>query len=136
LHSSRHMETTDQVTGHATDGIASPALAENSTALSLSPPHLSSPKPPEQPDLLEREPEGSQRRLPAHIEHLPVELDVRLPVPHFTMRQLLSLQCGSVLETAWLASEDLPLSCGGEQFLWIEFEAVDEKLTARITRLA
>jgi flagellar motor switch/type III secretory pathway protein FliN len=130
------METTDQVTVHATDGIASAAFAESSTALSLSPPHLSSTEPPGDPDLLESEREGSQRRLPAHIEHLPVELDVRLPVPHFTMRQLLSLQCGSVLETAWLASEDLPLSCGGEQFLWIEFEAVDEKLTARITRLA
>ena len=100
------------------------------------PPQLFSPTPSAEPDPVESESDEAQRRLPAHIEHLPVELAVRLPVPHFTMRQLLSLERGRVLETAWLASEDLPLSCGGEQFLWIEFEAVDEKLTARITRLA
>ncbi|MGI8772497.1 MAG: FliM/FliN family flagellar motor switch protein [Acidobacteriaceae bacterium] len=130
------METTDQVAVQASEATDSNAATESGAALSLSPPHIFSTKPPGQPDPQESEPDGSQRRLPGHIEHLPVQLDVRLPVPHFTMRRLLSVECGSVLETAWLASEDLPLSCGREQFLWIEFEAVDEKLTARITRLA
>lgn len=136
MHYSWHMETADQVPVQASEGTAPAALAESSTALSLNPPHLFTARATEPPDPIEIEPDAAQRRLPAHIEHLPVGLDVRLPVPHFTMRQLLSLKRGSVFETAWLASEDLPLSCGGEHFLWIEFEAVDEKLTARITRLA
>ncbi len=130
------MGTIDQVATQASQVSDSVTLVDSSTALSLSPPHLVCAQDPGQPNSVESEVDGPQRRLPAHIERLPVDVDVRLPVPRFTMRQLLSLQRGSILETAWLASEDLPLSCGAERFLWIEFEAVDEKLTARITRLA
>jgi flagellar motor switch/type III secretory pathway protein FliN len=131
------METTDQVLVQTAESAPTPPQPENNTALSLSLPHLfSGENASESEEGLDGDPDVAVRRLPTHLEQLPVDLDVRVPLPGFSMRQLLSLKRGTVLETNWLASEDLPLSCGGEQFLWIEFEAVDDRLTARITRLA
>jgi len=67
---------------------------------------------------------------------LPVQLDVRVPVPDFRIENLLSLEKGSVLETEWPHGEDLPIWCGNVQLVWTEFEVVDQKLAARVTRLA
>jgi flagellar motor switch protein FliN/FliY len=130
------METTDQVLVQTGESAPEPPQPENNTALSLTLPHLFSAGASESEEGLDGDSDVAIRRLPAHLEQLPVDLDVRVPLPGFSMRQLLSLKRGTVLETNWPASEDLPLSCGGEQFLWIEFEAVDDRLTARITRLA
>jgi flagellar motor switch protein FliN/FliY len=67
---------------------------------------------------------------------LRVQLDVRVPVPNFRVQDLLSLEKGRVLETRWSHGEDLPIWCGGVQLVWTEFEVVDQKLAARVTRLA
>lgn len=131
------METTDQVLVQTGESAPEPPQTENNTALSLSLAHrFSGESADESEERLDGDPDLAVHRLPSHLVHLPVDLDVRVPLPGFSMRQLLSLRRGTVLETNWPASEDLPLSCGGEQFLWIEFEAVDDRLTARITRLA
>jgi len=43
---------------------------------------------------------------------------------------------GAVIETQWGYGEDLPLSSGGVQLAWSEFEVVDMRLAVRVTRLA
>ncbi len=73
--------------------------------------------------------------VPSVLRRLPVQLDVRIPVPSFQVRELLSLEKGRVIETTWAHSEDLPLWAGGVQLVWSEFEIVGQKLGIRVTRL-
>ncbi|HEX3437223.1 MAG TPA: FliM/FliN family flagellar motor C-terminal domain-containing protein [Pseudacidobacterium sp.] len=67
---------------------------------------------------------------------LPLQLDLRVPVPSFRVQNLLSLEKGQIVETIWPHTEDLPLWSGGVQLVWSEFEVVDQKLAVRVTRLA
>lgn len=67
---------------------------------------------------------------------LPVQLDIRVPLASFRVRDLLALQSGAILGTNWPASDDVPLESAGLRLLWAEFEVADQKLAARITRLA
>src|ERR1700741_3667551 len=66
---------------------------------------------------------------------LPLQLDLRIPLPSFRVQNLLSLEKGQVIETAWQHTEDLPLWSGGVHLVWTEFEVVAQKLAARVTRL-
>lgn len=82
-----------------------------------------------------------QDQLPRHrpVEVLPwlpctVALDV--PVMGFTVRVLLELAPGTVLETNCHQSMDIPLRVNGLLMAWSEFEVVGERLAARITDLA
>lgn len=64
-----------------------------------------------------------------------LQLDLRVPLPSFRVHQLLSLEKGQVIESAWPHTEDLPLWSGGVHLVWTEFEVVDQKLAVRVTRL-
>lgn len=66
---------------------------------------------------------------------LPLQLDLRVPLHSFRVQNLLSLEKGQVIESAWPHTEDLPLWSGGVHLLWTEFEVVDQKLAVRVTRL-
>ncbi len=66
---------------------------------------------------------------------LPLQLDLRVPLPSFRVQNLLSLEKGQVIESAWPHTEDLPLWSGGVHLVWTEFEVVDQKLAVRVTRL-
>jgi hypothetical protein len=70
------------------------------------------------------------------IAGLPVQVDVRVPLPNFRVADLLSLAAGSVVASEWPSSEDIPLSCGDVHLVWTEFEVVDHTLAIRVTRLA
>ena len=80
-------------------------------------------------------PEGSRIKLTAPVARLPVELEVAVPVRDFRVRHLLALEPGQVIETQWAHSADMPLSSGGVELAWSEFEVVDEQLAVRLTRL-
>jgi flagellar motor switch/type III secretory pathway protein FliN len=69
------------------------------------------------------------------IAGLPVQLDVRIPLPDFRVADLLSLATGSVVISDWATSEDIPLCCGAVHLVWTEFEVVDNTLAVRVTRL-
>lgn len=64
-----------------------------------------------------------------------VELEVSVPVRDFRVRKLLTLEAGTVVESRWNHSGDLPLAAGRVQLAWTEFEVVDTQLAARLTRL-
>ena len=70
------------------------------------------------------------------LAELPCELTLELPLPAFTVRDLLRLQAQSVVDTKWGQTTDIPLRANGELIAWTEFEVVGEKLAVRLTELA
>lgn len=67
---------------------------------------------------------------------LPCELIVDLPLPGFTIADLLKLRPGSVIDAHWRVGHDVPLLLNGTLIGWIEFELVGESLGVRLTELA
>jgi len=80
-------------------------------------------------------PRSTQVSLAMLAAKLPLQLDLRVPLPSFRVQNLLSLEKGQVIESVWPHTEDLPLWSGGVHLVWTEFEVVDQKLAVRITRL-
>lgn len=112
------------------------------------PPPVAPPRPPDAPrptEIATTDPlptastlataEGTGIALSVAIARLPVELDVSVPVRGFRVRNLLAMEPGTVIETAWAHGEDMPLAAGAVQLAWSEFEVVDESLAVRLTRL-
>jgi len=72
----------------------------------------------------------------ARVESLPCVLSVEVPVPGFTVADLVRLAKGRVIATNWIVGQDVPLRINGEVVAWIEFEVVREHLAVRLTELA
>ncbi len=67
---------------------------------------------------------------------LPCHLSVAVAVNKFTVRDLLNLRKGSIIETACHYTSDVPLRVNGMLIGWSEFEVVGTHLTVRITEFA
>lgn len=63
-------------------------------------------------------------------------ITLELPVTYFTIRDLLELRVGSVVETVCKSTSDVPLRVNGTLIGWTEFEVIVNTLAARITELA
>ncbi len=61
---------------------------------------------------------------------------VEVPVPKFTVGDLLNLRKGSVVQTATLVANDIPLKVNNILFGWGRFEVANDRLVVRITELA
>lgn len=66
---------------------------------------------------------------------LPCLLSVDLPVHSFTVRELLRLESGVVLETKNASSADVPVVVNAQRIGWAEFEVVGQRIGIRITEL-
>jgi flagellar motor switch/type III secretory pathway protein FliN len=66
---------------------------------------------------------------------LPVQLDVGIPIRDFRVKNLLTLEPGSLIASRWVPGEDVPVVSGAVQLAWSEFEVVDTQLAVRLTRL-
>ncbi|MGA2096661.1 MAG: FliM/FliN family flagellar motor C-terminal domain-containing protein [Candidatus Acidiferrum sp.] len=66
---------------------------------------------------------------------LPCVLSVDLKVMTFTVRDLLRLETGVVLETESDNSADVPVVVNSQRIGWAEFEVIGQKLGIRITEL-
>jgi flagellar motor switch/type III secretory pathway protein FliN len=85
------------------------------------------------PQLVER----TQERDPSELlPWLPCNLALDLPVAKFTVRDLLRLTVGSIVETTYHQSSDLPFRVNGQLVGWTEFEVVGERLAVRLTDLS
>jgi flagellar motor switch/type III secretory pathway protein FliN len=82
---------------------------------------------------VEPEPDESMWK---RAEGLPCRLSVELKVPVFTVRDLFRLSAGSVIETDWAQSTDVPLFVNKELIGWAEFEVLGEGLAVRVTEFA
>lgn len=66
---------------------------------------------------------------------LPCLLTVDLPLPDFTIADLLKLRLGSVVNAHWRIARDVPLRLNGTMLGLTEFEVVGENLAVRLTEL-
>jgi flagellar motor switch protein FliM len=74
--------------------------------------------------------------LPEHLRQIPFRVELRVPLSHFTVRDLQQLQPGALLATEHLSVRDLVLTAAGERLLLVELEAIEQQLAARVKRLA
>jgi flagellar motor switch/type III secretory pathway protein FliN len=66
---------------------------------------------------------------------LPCNLTIDLPVRGLSVRDLLELSIGSLVQTEWRSGQDAPLRVNGRQIGWVEFEQMGESLGVRLTEL-
>jgi flagellar motor switch protein FliN/FliY len=64
---------------------------------------------------------------------LRLTLSVDVPVARFTLRDLLGLTKGSIVETACNQMSDVPLRANNVLVGWAEFEVIDDRLAVRFT---
>jgi flagellar motor switch/type III secretory pathway protein FliN len=67
---------------------------------------------------------------------LPCLVSVDLPLRRFTVRTLLQLEPGAILESNLADGADLPVSVNSQLIGWGEFEIVGQGLAVRLTELA
>ena len=67
---------------------------------------------------------------------LPCSITLDIPITGFSVRELLSLKAGDVVETAIAQTLDLPLRCNGEVIGFAEFDVIGTNLAVRLTELA
>ena len=70
------------------------------------------------------------------VSRLSIPVGVEIGFGRFKVRDLLSLEVGKLIESSWPESGDIMVSAGGIQIGWSEFEVEDQRLMARVTRLA
>jgi flagellar motor switch protein FliM len=74
--------------------------------------------------------------LPDHLRQIPFQVELRVPLSRFTVRDLQQLKPGVLLVTEHLSVRDLVLTAAGERLLLVELEATEQQLAARVKRLA
>jgi flagellar motor switch/type III secretory pathway protein FliN len=85
------------------------------------------------PHLVEK---SQDRDIYETLPWLPCSLAVDIPVLSFKIGDLLGLAKGSIVETSYHQSSDLPLHVNGQLVGWTEFEVVGERLAVRLTDLS
>lgn len=70
------------------------------------------------------------------LSQMTVAATAGIPLSGFKVRDLLRLEPGQVVESAWPHTEDVLLEAGRVQVAWSEFEVADQRLVVRLTRLA
>jgi flagellar motor switch/type III secretory pathway protein FliN len=68
--------------------------------------------------------------------HLPCTVSVDLPVKNLTVRALLQLESGSIVDTDIANGADVPVVVNTQLIGWAEFEIIGRSLGVRITELA
>jgi len=71
----------------------------------------------------------------AQVKGLLCRLSVDVPIPHFTVRQLLELAPGVILDTQYEEGSHVPVIVNGQLIAWGEFDVVDDALAIRLTEL-
>jgi len=71
----------------------------------------------------------------AQVLPLPCRLTVDVPLPGFTVADVLRLQRSSVINSHWRVGTDIPLRLNGELIARGEFEVVGNHLAVRLTEL-
>jgi len=70
------------------------------------------------------------------VEALPCLLAIEIPVPNFTVSDLVTLAPGRLVDTVWTVGEDVPLRINGALIAWSEFEIQNNHVAVRLTELA
>ena len=86
-------------------------------------------------------PKPDMQRIDEHtawplLSRLPMRVTAGIPLRHFKVQDLLALKAGQTLSSEWKTTDDVPFRIGAVQLSWCEFEVVENRLAARLTRLA
>jgi len=81
------------------------------------------------------EPVPSPREIWPEALELPCQLSVALEVPHFTIRDLLSLSVNSLVDTQRREGAHVPVLVNGVMVAWAEFDVIDGRLAVRMTEM-
>ena len=114
--------------------LPAPAQEQGAAVATSEPVDIALPAEPHDHPAIARIPEALA--LPEHLRHIAFRLELRVPLPRFTLRSLQTLESGALLQTDHAATRDLVLTAAGERLLLVELEAAEEQLTARVKRLA
>jgi len=71
----------------------------------------------------------------SHVKGLLCRLSVEVPIPRFTVRQLLTLEPGAILDTYHEEGSHVPVMVNDQMIAWGEFDVVGEILAIRLTEL-
>jgi flagellar motor switch/type III secretory pathway protein FliN len=66
---------------------------------------------------------------------LPCQISVDLKLRRFTVRDLLQLDAGAILETSNADGADVPVMVNAQLIGWAEFEIVGKRIAVRITEV-
>lgn len=66
---------------------------------------------------------------------LPCVLSVDVPLKEFTVRDLLRMEPGSIVESKNVNGADVPVFVNARLIGWAEFEVVGQRLAVRLTEL-
>ena len=85
--------------------------------------------------------DGWMKRIEEHpawpsLARVPETLTALIPLRRFTVRSLLLLDKGQMIESNRSLAEDIPMKIGGVQIAWGEFEVVERTMALRVTRVA
>jgi flagellar motor switch protein FliM len=69
------------------------------------------------------------------LSQLAMVMTAGLALRGFKVGDLLGLEPGQIVTSTSSETEDIPLSVGGVQVAWSEFEVLDQRLSVRLTRL-
>jgi len=70
-----------------------------------------------------------------HVKGLLCTFSVEVPIQHFTVRQLLDLAPGVILDTHYEEGSHAPVIVNGQLIARGEFDVVEENLAIRLTEL-
>jgi len=81
------------------------------------------------------------QRVEAHpawhvLARVPQTVTALIPLPEFTIRDLLAMEKGVVIKSNVLTTEMIPIRIGSVRIAWGEFEVVGQALALRIAKLA
>jgi len=77
----------------------------------------------------------SPREIWPEALELPCRLSVALEVPHFTIRDLISLSVNSLVDTRRREGAHVPVLVNGVMVAWAEFDVIDGRLAVRMTEM-
>jgi flagellar motor switch/type III secretory pathway protein FliN len=80
-------------------------------------------------------PTPSPRELWPEVLDLSCRLEVTLEVPTFTIRDLLSLEINSIVDTQRREGAHVPVCVNGVMVGWAEFDVIEEHLAVRFTEM-
>jgi flagellar motor switch/type III secretory pathway protein FliN len=78
-------------------------------------------------------PMAVERDLLDTMPWLPCRLSLEIPAVRFTIGDLLALAKGSIVETAYHQTSDVPLRVNQLLLGWTEFDVIGDRLAVRIT---
>jgi flagellar motor switch/type III secretory pathway protein FliN len=71
----------------------------------------------------------------AEILDLSCRLNVSFEIPGFTIRDLLSLQVNSIVDTQRREGTHVPVVVNGGMVAWAEFDVIEDRLAVRLTEM-